>query len=138
MHKRKINRKTKRKGKAILVKIIVPLVLFLVILSGLYFFMPLFRNISVISPLASVVLRSDVWVVKSELYKNKISYSSVEIASDSSYLVILHDGAQVVLDSKKDITKQISSLQLMLNRLTIEGKRIKLIDLRFDRPIIRL
>ena len=113
MHRKKI----KRKGKIflkILVFYLFAALFFGLLIMNLYRF-PFFSK-DLISPLA----------------KDQIS------ASDSSYLVDLRDGGQAIISKKKDIQEQINSLQLMLNRLTIEGKRIKTVDFRFDRPILRL
>ncbi len=70
------------------------------------------------------------------LKKNNITFSSVSQASDSSYIIIFSQGEEVVLDSKKPLENQISSLQLMLSRLTIEGKRFARLDFRFEKPVI--
>jgi hypothetical protein len=48
----------------------------------------------------------------------------------------LIDNGEVILSSKKDIGSQLSSLQLMLARLTIEGKKLKVLDFRFDNPVV--
>jgi len=71
------------------------------------------------------------------LTKAKIPFVSVSRSSDYYYTVAIPDGGQIFISSKKDLISQISSLQLVLNRLTIEGKRIKTLDFRFDKPIIK-
>lgn len=70
------------------------------------------------------------------LKRSNIHFEKVETATDSSYLVFLKDDGQVSLSTKKDIQLQVSSLQVILSRLTIEGKKFKRLDLRFDKPII--
>ncbi|MBM3205281.1 cell division protein FtsQ [Candidatus Shapirobacteria bacterium] len=42
----------------------------------------------------------------------------------------------VLLNGEKDLSSQLDSLQLILSRSKIEGKQIKKIDLRFDKPVI--
>ena len=74
--------------------------------------------------------------LEQQLSKFNIPYDEIKIASDSSYLIVLKDGGKVNLSNTKNIQSQISSLQLILSRLTIEGKRFKNLDLRFDKPII--
>ena len=69
------------------------------------------------------------------LGQKQIDYQAV-VASGSSYLVTLKDGGQVLLSPQKDISVQISSLQFILSRLTMEGKLFSQLDLRFDKPII--
>ncbi len=133
MHKRKI----KRKGKFVFFKVFLPFSALFVLFLGLYFYMPFLIDTNLVSPLSKISLKSDKRVVEEALLKNRITYSSIDIASDSSFLVNLSDGAKVIITPKKNISSQINSLQLMLNRLTIEGKRIKIVDFRYDRPVVR-
>lgn len=70
------------------------------------------------------------------LKKNNILYSQIFEMLDSCYLIKLNSGEEVIVSSKKPIDVQISSLQLILTRLTIEGKRFLKLDFRFDKPII--
>lgn len=76
--------------------------------------------------------------IKKELILNGIAYSQIVSSSDSTYLIYLKHGEEVFLSSKKDIKTQISSLQFILSRLTMEGKSILRLDLRFDKPVITL
>ncbi len=70
------------------------------------------------------------------LEKSGIAFTSVESAKDSTYLVNLKDGGQVIITQNKNVQNQISSLQLILSRLTIEGKRFKSLDFRYDKPVV--
>lgn len=70
------------------------------------------------------------------LHKDSISYTSISSYGDGSMLIKLENGEEVLLSSKKSLETQVSSLQLILSRLTIEGKRIAKLDLRFDNPVI--
>ncbi len=70
------------------------------------------------------------------LQESGIAFTSVESANDSSYLVNLKDGGQVIITQNKNVQNQISSLQLILSRLTIEGKRFKSLDFRYDKPVV--
>ena len=70
------------------------------------------------------------------LQKSGIAFTSVENAKDSTYLVNLKDGGQVIITQNKNVQNQISSLQLILSRLTIEGKRFKSLDFRYDKPVV--
>lgn len=134
MHRRKI----KRRGRFFILKFLFPLFLTLAVFLVIYILFPGFVNTKIVSPIGRGVIISEEKLLKDSLKENKIKFSSIEISSDSSYFVKLSDGGVVIISPKKDIGQQISSLQLMLNRLTIEGKRIKLVDFRYDRPIIRL
>lgn len=86
-----------------------------------------------VSPLGKVNM--DLNLVKKALKDHEISFSSVTL-SDYSYLVILQNNEQIIFSQNKDIIKQTTSLQRILNQLTIEGKSFKSIDFRFIEPII--
>lgn len=83
-----------------------------------------------VSPLARVE-SSNNSNLENLLSKNNIPFVKIE-----NNTVFLRDQGVVYLDSKKNLASQISSLQLILSRLTIEGKKFKKLDLRFDKPII--
>lgn len=78
----------------------------------------------------------DTKKVEKILKDNNILVSRVLVLSDLSYEVIIPNNGQVKLSSKKDINRQIASLQRILRELTIEGKPFKSIDFRFEEPII--
>lgn len=116
----------------------ITLLLFLIITL---FLLTVFKNFefltnrnSLISPLAQTSSAN----VKLEklLLKQNIPFSKINVASDSSFIVFLREGEQVGISQKKSLESQISSLQLILSRLTIEGKKFKFLDLRFDKPVI--
>ena len=130
-------RKLKRKSKRDLLKIIPYFFLILIILLSLYFITSLVLNKKIISPLAQKYLSFESENVSEDLYKAGISFTSVKRSGDSLYIVTLSDGGQAIITPAKNIKNQISSLQLMLSRLTIEGKRVKVIDFRYDRPVVR-
>lgn len=69
------------------------------------------------------------------LQKNKISFEKILKNEDGSFTVNLRNGSTVIFSPKKDITKQITSLQLVLARLTIEGKKLKVLDFRYANPV---
>jgi hypothetical protein len=69
------------------------------------------------------------------LKEKHIDFSSI-IGQEDSYIITKKGGEQVVLSAKKDILGQISSLQYILSRLTMEGRQFSRLDLRFDKPII--
>jgi len=50
--------------------------------------------------------------------------------------VWLKDGVLTLFNGEKDIGVQLDSLQFIYSRSKIEGKQIKKIDLRFDKPVI--
>jgi uncharacterized ion transporter superfamily protein YfcC len=74
--------------------------------------------------------------LEEELNKADIKFKTISSNSDGSQMITLEDGGLIILTSKKDILFQISSLQLILSRLTIEGKKLKTLDFRFDNPVV--
>lgn len=73
--------------------------------------------------------------VKEALQKNHLSYTSISVDNED-VIIALENGEEVILSKTKDIDVQIASLQLTISHLTIEGKHISRIDLRFDRPVV--
>lgn len=108
----------------------------LICLAILFYSIFLMRKEPVISPLA-VLKKLDAPNMKKLLTNANISYSFIDMASDY-YDITLKDGGKIYISSKKNIEAQISSLQAMLKQLTIDGKGFKLIDFRFDKPVIKL
>lgn len=110
---------------------------FLLILLGLLiFFLNLFflsKNPLFISPLGRTNINSSK--IEKLLRDSNILFFTV-VLSDSSYQINIPNNGQVIFSSQKDIGRQISSLQRILRKLTIEGKQFKSIDFRFNEPII--
>ena len=76
--------------------------------------------------------------LKNMLKDKNIQYAKITYGNDLSFYIDLRDGGQVIISLNKGLENQISSLQLILSRLTIEGKRLKKLDFRFDKPVIEL
>ena len=124
--------KVKRnKAKAIRVFI---LFIFLSLISYLLFQLFPFEK-SVVSPLAKNS-KSETWNLENFLKTNNIYFSLVSKTRDFSYKVDLANGVTVFISPKKDLEFQVASLQQILKQLTIEGKEVKSIDFRFDKPVI--
>lgn len=70
------------------------------------------------------------------LKKNDIPFENISRNDERSYLVKLTNEEEVIISSEKAYDTQVSSLQLLLSRLTIEGKRIARIDLRYENPVV--
>lgn len=70
------------------------------------------------------------------LKKNKIEFVNIVINPDKSESVDLKIGGQVIFSTNKDLDGQVASLQLMLSRLTIEGKKLKTLDFRYSSPVV--
>ena len=133
MKRRKVKNKFIRELKFFIIAFLATFVL-LGIICAIFLVFSQNHNI-LLNPLSN---KKDVFQNQAEdlLEKTGINFSSVKIASDSSYLVTLQDGSQVILNQNKNLQNQISSLQLILSRLTIEGKRFKSLDFRYDKPVV--
>jgi hypothetical protein len=125
----------KEKFKIKIKLVFAVLVVLLITAIGLEFFYFNFVKVSIISPLAKSKL-SKLTNLENELTQKKIPFANVIVGSNDSYTVNLLDGGEVILSSKKEIGSQLSSLQLMLSKLTIEGKKLKVLDFRFDNPVV--
>lgn len=124
----------KRKAAKILPSLIILIILISLIPLSTLFIVPRLIDRSVVSPLSIGGFKSKN--IENELMKKNIPFDKVLVASDSSYLVYLKNNGWVLISKQKNIESQVSSLQLILERLTIEGKKFKKLDLRYDKPII--
>jgi len=94
-----------------------------------------FGKVKFISPVAKETI-SKITFLEKLLDQDGILITNINTEADGSLRLHLKDGGEVILSSKKDLRSQISSLQLILSRLTIEGKKLKVLDFRFNRPVI--
>lgn len=102
---------------------------------SLFFTAYLEKPPKILTPLAKNQTSEELKIVK--ILKDKdISYKTVETNPDLSKNIKLKSGAEVIIDSKKDINVQLSSLQLILSQLKIEGKTFKRLDFRYQKPVI--
>jgi len=88
-----------------------------------------------ISPLAKNQT-SQVKEIESLLKNKKITYHDIS-TKDLSFVIRLEGESTAIIDPSKDIEQQLSSLQLIITQLTIEGKTFKAVDFRFEKPIIK-
>lgn len=72
------------------------------------------------------------------LKNQQISYSHLKQPGKTIYQVTLVNNGDVFLTTEKDIPEQLASLQRIVSRLTMEGKKFSRLDLRYDKPIIVL
>lgn len=73
------------------------------------------------------------------LYGSKLRLlepESARLVSEKAIEVRLKEDLQVLFSTKKEVKAQLDSLQFILKRAKIEGKRLERIDLRFDKPVI--
>lgn len=97
-----------------------------------------------VSPVpANIFKEGDNSYVKNDELKNfekilsdsNIFYSSIT-AENNYYKVKLSSGEEILFDKNKSWENQISSLQLLVSRFTIEGRRFQKLDLRYNNPIV--
>lgn len=74
--------------------------------------------------------------ISKALSDNHIQYTSVTVNEDGTATIALQNNATVIITTHKDILQQIASLQLTIANLTIEGKQLKRMDFRFDKPVV--
>ena len=125
----------KNKRKKIILKTVVTFLTLTIFLVGVFLLIFNSSKTIILNPLA-VKETKQIDTLNKSLVDENISFSKVEQNNDLSYKVYLKDNGVVFLSQKKDLSMQIDSLQLIVNRLTIEGKRFKSLDFRFDKPVI--
>jgi len=79
--------------------------------------------------------------VDGEIYKSilliidKLGSSALRIKVYDSYLLVITI-FKIAFSLDMDISRQLASLQLILQKAKIDGKQIDMIDLRFDKPVV--
>ena len=134
MFRRRLKREKAKHRIKIFFIILLFLTIIVVVTEYLYINFS-FGRATFISPIAKES-KSKMASLESTLDKNNIFYNSVNLGPDGSFVVDLKIGGEVILSSKRELGSQLTSLQLMLSRLTIEGKKLKVLDFRFDNPVV--
>ena len=129
---------TKREKKKDARKRLIIFIFFLLLISlNLVFVYKTFieKPDSILNPLSSNQV-SSTEEIGEKLKTKKIAFAEIESQKDLTYLVKLKGGGEVIFDPNKDIDEQLASLQLILSQLKIEGKALKRLDFRFEKPVI--
>ena len=79
---------------------------------------------------------SSVIALKKMLSKYEISYDQIYTTKEGDYIIKLNPDGEVLLNQNAALEQNISSLQLVLARITMEGKRFSRLDFRFEKPVI--
>lgn len=74
-------------------------------------------------------------LLKDTLDKSHVSFT--EITSNGTVATVkLSESGEALIPLNKSLIEQVSSLQLILSRIRIEGKKVGRIDFRFDKAIV--
>lgn len=84
---------------------------------------------------------TDPTIIKSyeiarQLKKKYINFENIIITSPTMIIAVLPDGKKVLFTTTKDISRQVTSLQLILSKATITPEPRE-IDVRFDKPVLK-
>lgn len=129
---------TKREKKSAVKKRLVLLLIIigLLVLNSIFIYKSFFEGTDPISNPLSKNQISSTKQIEDKLKQREIDFKSLTTESDLKYLLVLKDGAEIILDPGKDIDEQLASLQLILSQLKIEGKTLKRLDFGFEKPVI--
>lgn len=121
---------------------IILTVVLLGVASSYFTALKLFGKSGYVSPLAKIAQAldnsdKDINLIKDSLNSQKVEMGSVK-KENQSYVITLKNNEIIILSTTKDLKQQLSSLQFILSRLTMEGRRFSRLDLTFDKPIILL
>ena len=131
-----ITKKQKKKAKQKKLSIFLIILGLSLIATSLFYFAFLEKEPLYLNPL-SRNQTSKNYQIEKILSEKKISYISVVTSSDLSYIIKLNGESEVIIDPNKDIREQLSSLQLIISQLTIEGKKFESLDFRYQKPFIK-
>lgn len=129
---RRIKDRNSRKKRLLLLALSA---IFLIVLIRVLFISHFAKKTLYISPVTKNSSQ-DAKRIERLLIDAQIKFVSISLNEGSSYKVLLEDGEEVVLSLKKDLERQITSLQPILKQLTIDGKKFNRIDFRYDKPLV--
>jgi hypothetical protein len=132
--RRRKNIKIKKRRKWGILYLLIASFLFSLLLIFVGFYINA-NYLDLVSPLSKTKFQ-DSAKLEEALLKANIKFIKISPQNDYSFLVKLVDEEEVIFSSKKDYQSQIASLQLITKRLTIEGKRFRGLDFRYDKPMI--
>jgi len=72
------------------------------------------------------------------LREHHIQFTEVKQLGKTTYKILQGEETEIYLTSEKGISEQLASLQRIISRLTMEGKKFLRLDLRYDKPVIVL
>jgi len=90
----------------------------------------------------NLIVKPNIDYNSKEEFEKKITDANLLIESintasfSSDFTVKLKEGPFVIFSTDKDLGWQISSLQSIISRLTIDSKKPVKVDFRFEKPIV--
>jgi len=130
-----VTKKQRKKVKQKKISVFLIVLGLSLIASSLFYFAFLEKKTLYLNPLSKDQTSKNSQVERL-LKEKEIPFESVTTSKDLSYVIKINSESEVIIDSKKEIEQQVSSLQLITSQLTIEGKAFKRIDFRYQKPII--
>ena len=136
-------RRDRRKIKTIMIVIFFGSVLVVLVILAFSFFkssISVFNKFAegspdgIVKPLGSFANTENI---KTLLDDKNIILESIDATGSSVIIAKIKGGPQVYFSKTHDASWQVNSLQLILSKLTMDNKKPNLIDLRFDRPIVK-
>lgn len=125
-----------------LILIPVSLIISAVCLVVIFFLIGKNTNPGIISPLAlsgnqnASFLNSGENKLRDFLEREKITFKDFAYIDNTHYKIILDDNKEILISAGGDMREELSSLQYILSRLTMEGREFARLDLRYEKPII--
>lgn len=127
-------------------KLILPIIFIFIILAGwlLVFFknlhfsftLPLpFTNPELIKPIPEGSLEEEM---RQDLASLGQELKSLDLSDEKKTIATFSGDLTVIFSKEKDFHFQVASLQFILWRAKIEGKSPFFVDLRFDKPVVKI
>lgn len=113
----------------------------LVIFLGVLFFFSIRPQIYISVPepgkLVGPSAKNDLYIeLVNQLAQNDLGVGYINFLDEQTIEASLSSGIKVLFSTKKDIKREVASLQLILARFRIEGRKVNKIDLRFNNAFI--
>ena len=129
----------RQKGfKTILSILFFAILIFLVVLIAMWGYQEFFRRntYSILNPhIYSGTIDEIKKRVKEKGYTVELAKGYV---SNSIISIKLKDGPEVLFTAENDLNLAINAMDGIIKKMTIDNKKPKKIDLRFDKPIVKL
>ncbi|MDP2860193.1 MAG: hypothetical protein Q8N98_00600, partial [bacterium] len=74
--------------------------------------------------------------LKEKAAKREIEFSAFSLIGENAIEASASSGTTVFFSKEKEVEPQLDTLQTIWENFKIEGRRVKVIDLRYERPII--